>query len=71
MLKHALHCLFVILSKVNEDLLIYLSAAAPPMVLINWSEVTQAIIISCITGTIPVLIKHWYRESSKNQKDDE
>lgn len=72
MLKHSLHYLIILVSKVNEDVFIYLAATAPPMFIVDWGQITQAIVISCITGTIPLFIKHWYRTRfPNNNKNDE
>lgn len=63
MLKHSLHYLLILTRKVNEDVFIYLAAATPPMFILDWGQVMQAVIISCFTGTIPIFIKHWYRNN--------
>ncbi len=72
MLKHTLHYLIILTEKVNEDVFIYLAATAPPIFIINWSEVSHAVMISCITGVIPVIIKHAYRKLfTRNNKPNE
>lgn len=72
MLKHCFHFLYISACKVNEDVFIYLSASTPPMFIVDWGQITQAIVISCLTGTIPLFIKHFFRNRfPNNNKNDE
>ena len=72
MLKHCFHFLYISACKVNEDVFIYLSASTPPMFIVDWGQITQAIVISCITGTIPLIARIIYRKLFPNHnKNDE
>lgn len=62
----------------SESAVVYATASIAPLFVINWGHVIEAIVVSCVSGTIPLLVKHIYRkyvsppfnEQNENEKKD-
>lgn len=70
MLNLLLVWLYFGIKKHSEDVLLYITAFTGSFIYtLSWSKIVEATIISCISATVPLFIKHLYNIYFTNERE--